>query len=609
MVQRVSTVAFEGIEARSVDVQVQVAPGLPAFAIVGLPDKAVSEARERVRSALIASGLALPARRITVNLAPADLPKEGSHYDLPIALGLMAAIGAIPADALSGFTVLGELGLDGSIAPVAGVLPAAIGANAREEGLICPAACGAEAAWASPDIQIVAAHSLIQIANHFKGTQVLSRPSPRVHEQEANSLDLRDIKGQESAKRALEIAAAGGHHLLMMGSPGAGKSMLAARLPSILPPLSPSELLEVSMIASVAGEIRDGALTARRPFRAPHHSASMAALTGGGMRAKPGEISLAHQGVLFLDELPEFDPRVLDSLRQPLENGEVAVSRANHRVTYPARFMLVAAMNPCRCGHAYEPGFSCKRGRIDRCTSDYQARISGPLMDRIDLRIEVPAVTAADLILPPPAEGSAEVAARVAAARDIQLARYAAAGLPQIRTNAEAPASLLETIAQPDAAGTKLLREASETMRLSARGYHRVLRVARTLATSTARKRSASCISPKPCRIGRSPRTSAAQREAKSVARKLEFVEPDQAVSTCPVPLQKIFCFPFFANHFLILAVSPHSRGVSRSSRTRGGCDGRGGALDEQRQRGRRSRVVLTPRRRRQVPEKQASRE
>jgi magnesium chelatase family protein len=433
-----------------------------------------------VRSALIASGLALPARRITVNLAPADLPKEGSHYDLPIALGLMAAIGAIPPDALSGFTVLGELGLDGSIAAVAGVLPAAIGANAREEGLICPAACGAEAAWASPDIQIVAAHSLIQIANHFKGTQVLSQP--RVHEQEANALDLRDIKGQESAKRALEIAAAGGHHLLMMGSPGAGKSMLAARLPSILPPLSPSELLEVSMIASVAGEIRDGALTAKRPFRAPHHSASMAALTGGGMRAKPGEISLAHQGVLFLDELPEFDPRVLDSLRQPLENGEVAVSRANHRVTYPARFMLVAAMNPCRCGHAYEPGFSCKRGRIDRCTSDYQARISGPLMDRIDLRIEVPAVTAADLILPPPAEGSAEVAARVAAARDIQLRRYAAAGLPHVRTNAEAPASLLETIAQPDAAGTKLLREASETMRLSARGYHRVLRVARTLA-------------------------------------------------------------------------------------------------------------------------------
>jgi len=422
MVQRVSTVAFEGIEARAVDVQVQVAPGLPAFAIVGLPDKAVSEARERVRSALITSGLALPARRITVNLAPADVPKEGSHYDLPIALGLMAAIGAIPPDALNGFTVLGELGLDGSIAPVAGVLPAAIGANSRDEGLICPAACGSEAAWASPDSPIVAAASLIQLANHFKGSQVLSRPQPVMREAEPTLLDLRDIKGQESAKRALEIAAAGGHHLLMIGAPGAGKSMLAARLPSILPPLSPPELLEISMIASVAGELNGGALTSRRPFRTPHHSASMAALTGGGLRAKPGEISLAHNGVLFLDELPEFEPRVIDSLRQPLENGEISVSRANHRVTYPARFMLVAAMNPCRCGHAYDPGYTCKRSRNERCIADYQSRISGPLLDRIDLRIEVAAVTAADLILPPPAEGSAEVAARVAAARTIQSA-------------------------------------------------------------------------------------------------------------------------------------------------------------------------------------------
>jgi magnesium chelatase family protein len=482
MVQRVSTVAFEGIEARAVDVQVQVVPGLPNFLIVGLPDKAVSEARERVRAALASSGLALPARRIIVNLAPADLPKEGSHYDLPIALGLMAAIGAIPPDALTGFSVLGELGLDGSIAPVAGALPAAIGANARDEGLICPAACGAEAAWASPDIEIIAASSLIQIANHFKGTQVLSRPQPKIRAQEVAALDLRDIKGQESAKRALEIAAAGGHHLLMAGSPGAGKSMLAARLPSILPPLSPAELLEVSMIASVAGEIKDGALTSRRPFRAPHHSASMAALTGGGMRARPGEISLAHHGVLFLDELPEFDPRVLDSLRAPLENGRVAVSRANARVTYPARFMLVAAMNPCRCGHAYELGHACGRGPVERCLSDYQSRISGPLMDRIDLRIEVPAVTAADLILPPPTEGSAEVAARVAAARARQSARYAAAGLSDIHTNASAPASVLEAVAQSDSQGVALLRDAAETMRLTARGYHRVLRVARTLA-------------------------------------------------------------------------------------------------------------------------------
>jgi magnesium chelatase family protein len=481
MVQRVSTVAFEGIEARSVDVQVQVAPGLPAFNVVGLPDKAVSEARERVRAALTASGLALPARRITVNLAPADLPKEGSHYDLPIALGLMAAIGAIPHDALAGYTVLGELGLDGSLAPVAGVLPAAIGANSRTEGLICPAACGPEAAWASPEMEIVAASSLIQLANHFKGTQVLSRPQPKVREADAALPDLIDIKGQESAKRALEVAAAGGHNLLMVGPPGAGKSMLAARLPSILPPLSPAELLQVSMIASVAGEIEGGALTNRRPFRAPHHSASMAALVGGGLRAKPGEISLAHNGVLFLDELPEFDGRVLDSLRQPLEAGEVAISRANHRVTYPARFMLVAAMNPCRCGRASEPDFSCKRGANRRCAADYQARLSGPLLDRIDLHIDVPAVTAADLILPPPAEGSAQMRSRVAQARDLQAERYGALGL-DARTNGAASGAVLEQVAKPDNAGLALLREASEAMRLSARGYHRVLRVARTLA-------------------------------------------------------------------------------------------------------------------------------
>ena len=272
MVQRVSTVAFEGIEARAVDVQVQVAPGLPAFNIVGLPDKAVSEAKERVRAALVASGLALPARRITINLAPADLPKEGSHYDLPIALGLMAAIGAVPHDALAGFTVLGELGLDGSIAAVAGALPAAIGANSRSEGLICPAACGPEAAWASPEMEIVAPASLIQLANHFKGTQVLSRPKPGIRTETAGAmLDLADIKGQESAKRALEVAAAGGHNLLMIGPPGSGKSMLAARLPTILPTLSPAELLEVSMIASVAGVIENGALTNKRPFRSPHH--------------------------------------------------------------------------------------------------------------------------------------------------------------------------------------------------------------------------------------------------------------------------------------------------------------------------------------------------
>jgi magnesium chelatase family protein len=365
---------------------------------------------------------------------------------------------------------------------VAGVLPAAIGANARGEGLICPAACGPEAAWASPEMEIIAATSLIQLANHFKGSQVLTRPHPKIRELDGVPLDLADIKGQESAKRALEIAAAGAHNLLMIGPPGSGKSMLAARLPSILPPLTPPELLEVSMIASVAGEIDEGALTSRRPFRVPHHSASMPALVGGGLRAKPGEISLAHNGVLFLDEFPEFQPAVLDSLRQPLESGEVTIVRANYRATYPARFMLVAAMNPCRCGRANDPGFACRRGPNLRCAADYQSRLSGPLLDRIDLTIEVPAVTAADLILPPPAEGSREVAARVARARTAQAERYAALKLAHVRTNAQVQGPVLEEVARPDASGLALLRDAADAMALSARGYHRVLRVARTLA-------------------------------------------------------------------------------------------------------------------------------
>ena len=480
MVARVSTVAFQGIEGVPVEVQVMISPGKLLMPIVGLPDKAVAESRERVQAALHASGLSLPPKKVTVNLAPADIPKEGSHFDLAIALGLMAALGAIPGDALADYVVIGELNLDGTLAPVAGALPAAISANALGKGLICPFDSGPEAAWAGPDIDILAPRSLIGLANHFRGTQVMSRPQPAIRALPANLPDLIDIKGQESAKRALEVAAAGGHNLLMVGPPGSGKSMLAARLPSILPPLSAHELLEVSMIHSIAGQLSGGKLSDRRPFRTPHHSATMAALVGGGLRAKPGEASLAHHGILFLDEFPEFSPQVLDALRQPLETGECVIARANHRVTYPASIQLVAAMNPCRCGMAGQPGHTCARG--SKCVSDYQGRISGPLMDRIDIRIDVPAVSAADLIRPRPAEASAVVARRVAAARERQRERFQEAGVPQALTNARCSTALIEKIAEPDAAGLQLLRDAAEKLKFSARGYHRVLKVARTLA-------------------------------------------------------------------------------------------------------------------------------
>lgn len=489
MTSRAATVAFQGIEAVAVDVQAQFLSGLVQFNVVGLGDKAVAESRERVRAALHAIGLALPGKRLVVNLSPADLPKEGSHFDLPITLAVLSALGIIPQDFLTRYVVMGELALDGALLGVSGVLPAAIAANGRDMGLICPKASGPEAAWAGEDADILAPENLIQLINHVKGTQVLTRPKPAIAREVEQLPDLKDIKGQEMGKRALEVAAAGGHHLLMVGPPGAGKSMLAQRLPSILPPMDSREMLDVSMIASLAGEISNGQLSQRRPFRAPHHSASMPALVGGGLRAKPGEMALAHHGVLFLDELPEFQSRVLESLRQPMETGETVVARVNYHVTYPARFQLVAAMNPCKCGLAGSPGHICRKG--PRCAADYQARISGPLLDRMDIQIELAAVKASDLTLPPPKESSSDVAARVVAARRIQAERFARLGRPHLRTNAEADGALLEDIATPDTPGLTLLREAADAMNLSARGYHRVLRVARTLADLDRREQVA----------------------------------------------------------------------------------------------------------------------
>ncbi|MDN3562796.1 YifB family Mg chelatase-like AAA ATPase [Paeniroseomonas aquatica] len=476
-IARVATFAFAGIEAMPVEVQVQLAPGMPAFLVVGLPDKAVGESRERVRAALVGLGLSLPPKRVLVNLAPADIAKEGSHFDLPIALAVLAAMDVLPREEIAGYAALGELSLDGGINAVAGVLPAALGASARDLGLICPAAQGGEAAWAGR-VEVLAAPDLLALMNHFRGTQVLTPPEPPGPEAAApRGPCLSEVKGQESAKRALEVAAAGGHNLLFTGPPGAGKSMLAARLPGLLPDLSPAEALEVSMVHSVAGLLRGGRLVVRPPFRDPHHSASQAALIGGGGRAKPGEISLAHHGVLFLDEWPEFPRAALEALRQPMETGRTTISRANAHVTYPARFQLIAAMNPCRCGYLGDAPREC--GRAPRCGEDYQMRLSGPLLDRMDLAIEVTPVPASELARAPAGEASAVVAARIQAARLRQQARYGADGP---RCNAAAEGAVLEACLEADQPARQLAEQAAERLRLSARGYTRTLRVARTIA-------------------------------------------------------------------------------------------------------------------------------
>lgn len=476
MLARVDTVAFKGIEVLPVTTEVHIASGIPAFTIVGLPDKAVGESKERVRAALNSIGLALPAKRITVNLAPADVIKEGSHFDLPIALGLLAAMQVIPAPALDDTVVMGELGLDGRIAGVAGILPAAVFATEQNAAFVCPESQGGEAAWSGNE-KIYAAPNLSALIALFKDDIALPAPKAQTVPLNSSLPDMKDIKGQENAKRAAEIAAAGGHNLLMIGPPGSGKSMLAARIPSLLPPLSAREILEISMIHSVAGLIQDGRLIAERPFRAPHHSASMPALVGGGQKAKPGEISLAHKGVLFLDELPEFSRTTLEALRQPLETGTVSVARVNLHVTYPAQFQLIAAMNPCRCGYLGVNGQECSRA--PRCAEEYQSRISGPLFDRIDMHIDVPAVAPWELAKAQTGESSADIAKRVAAALAVQEKRYDGYGITK---NAQASGSVLDETVDLTAEAQTLLISAAERMRLSARGYHRVLRVARTVA-------------------------------------------------------------------------------------------------------------------------------
>lgn len=463
--------ALVGLAAPEVSVEVHLANGLPAFALVGLPDVEVREARDRVRAALQTSQFEFPQRRITVNLAPADLPKEGGLFDLAIALGILAASGQIPADALAQYEFSGELSLSGELRPVRGGL--ALARQAAESGrtLILPAANAAEAALVN-GVTILPAPNLLAVVAHLCRHTLLEPYTGAPLAPPPSYPDLADVKGQVQARRALEVAASGQHSLLFYGPPGTGKSMLAQRLPGLLPPLNDAEALETAAIHSVEGSFRPERWR-QRPIRAPHHSASTAALVGGGSTPRPGEISLAHNGVLFLDELPEFDRRVLEALREPLESGHITISRAARRAEFPARFQLVAAMNPCPCGFHGHPDGRC------RCTPEqiarYRGKLSGPLLDRIDLLLEVPMLPVADLQTAPSGEASAPVRERVARCRAIQLAR-------QGKPNASLAGAEIEAWCQPDAAGSKLLQSAIERLGLSARGYHRILKVARTIA-------------------------------------------------------------------------------------------------------------------------------
>src|SRR5258705_10015755 len=468
----VSSRALAGIEAPEVTIEVHLGPGLPAFHIVGLPDAEVREARDRVRAALNHVRFEFPARRITVNLAPAELPKDSSRFDLPIALGILAASGQLAPESLAGQEFAGELSLTGELRTVRGALAMALSARVAGRAFVLPEGNAPQAALAE-GARILPARTLLEVVAHLAGEAPLVEYQRQAHAAPPSYPDFSDVKGQQQVKRALEVAAAGGHSVLMLGPPGTGKSMLAARFPGILPQLADDEALEVAAVHSVSSAGFEASRWGERPFRAPHHSASGAALVGGGNQPRPGEISLAHHGVLFLDELPEFDRDVLEALREPLESGRVSISRAARQAQFPARFQLVAAMNPCPCGHCGDRSGRC------RCTPEriarYRGRISGPLADRIDIKLEVPAPREAELLAPAASEASDKIRQRVERARQAQLRR-------QGKPNALLGTRDIDRHCATDREGDQLLRHALARLLLSARAYHRVLRVARSIA-------------------------------------------------------------------------------------------------------------------------------
>ena len=472
-----NSIIFNGMDATQIDVQVQLSTGLskPEFNIIGLADRAVKESAERIRNVLSALNLSLPPKRLTVNLSPADVEKSGSHFDLPILCGILCAIGILPESELSKYIIIGEVGLNGTIVKTNGILPASVWANQHGMGIICPGGQGAEARWAG-HTNILAPFHVLELINHFKGTQILPIPplSTPCAEQSTH-MDMAEVHGQSAAKRALEIAAAGGHAMLMVGPPGSGKTMLASRLPTILPEMTPDEILETSIIYSIAGQLNGKSLITTRPFRSVHHTASAISLAGGGADARPGEISLAHNGVLFLDELPEFNRTTLEILRQPMESGKIMIARARRTATYPAQFQLIAAMNPCPCGHLGNAALSCSRA--PRCAEAYQNKISGPLLDRIDLHVDVDPVNPWEMNKNDDThvETSAQIRARVIAARNRQIERQ---GIP----NAQLDGTMLDTVAKLSDELTQFLNTAAEKMGMSARGYNRIRRIARTIA-------------------------------------------------------------------------------------------------------------------------------